>query len=85
MIVITYANMNESLGGQQLLQLSQYGGFYKVPDTNHDFEQRDILHNIFLGIINENVGTPLSKVRKLCQILDMSFQFAPSRDIERLA
>lgn len=61
-IVITYANMNESLGGQELIKLSQYGGFYKVPDSNNDVEQREILSNIFLGILNENVGTPLNKV-----------------------
>lgn len=62
-IVVTYAN--DSLGGQQLIQLSQYGGIYKVPDGNNDLEQNEILNNIFLRIINENIGTPLNKVRIL--------------------
>jgi homoserine trans-succinylase len=67
-IVITYANTNESSGGgEQLVHLAQYGGFYKVPETtttsaNLNLEQNEILNSIFLRIINENVGTPLNKV-----------------------
>ena len=70
-IVITYTN-----DSSELIGLAQYGRFFEIPDAhqygNSNLEQTEFLNNIFLEVINENIGTPVNKVCVvMCIILAM--------------